>query len=457
MNSELVETIAAISTPIGDGGIAVIRISGPLSRQILADIFINNDHSPVEFTSHYLYHGWIKDIKNNRVLDEVMAVFMMSPRSFTGEDIVEISCHGGKYVTEEILQLVLSSGAILASKGEFSKRAFLNGKMDLVQIESVIDIIKSRSLPTLLVSSGNLNKRLSNKIHALRSCLISVLAEIEANIDFEDDMGGFDTNKFISTIENVSRETSLLLSDSNSGIILNSGIKVAIIGRPNVGKSSLLNSLLRYERAIVSDYPGTTRDFIEEEANIAGFPISIVDTAGIREPNSDPERLGVESSFKIIDSADIVLLVLDASETLTEIDKKLIDDTSSKRRIIVLNKTDMVSQLVDSLSLGGPIVKTVASIGSGIGLLENEIAIMIGSNNINPSDIVYITRSRHKEALISALKYLDNTRKTIAMGLSIDLLSIDLKAAIISLGDICGENVSEEVLNSIFDEFCVGK
>jgi len=453
------ETIAAIATPIGAGGLGVVRISGPLSKQVLKTIFkpisSNGSIEPRKATI-----GWIVDNHGDKY-DKAMATYMQAPNSYTGEDIIEISCHGSPKLLREVLDLTIEAGARLAERGEFTKRALLNGKMDLAQAEAIADLIGARTRESLRSAARQMEGGLSREISELKSKTMELLSEIEASIDFPDEISDVPRGKQGSAINGLIKGTEKLLSTAEQGRLYREGLKVAIAGKANVGKSSLLNAMLREERAIVTDAPGTTRDTIEEGVNIGGIPVNLIDTAGMRKTKNMAEKLGVERTGKAIDNADIIIIVVDSSEKLAREDKAIISRTKDRTRIVALNKSDLKERTgpADIKKAFGDTIKTIrtsAKYNKGIKELERSIynTAVKGCAGANMSVTI---NSRHKECLIRAKEALIRSLESVKNSMSADFVSIDLKAAASSLGEITGEEVSEEVIRSIFERFCVGK
>ncbi len=445
------DTIAAIATPVGVGGIGIIRISGSDSVSILKNFF--KVRKPL--ISHQAVFGKIKS-ELGEIIDTVLVLYLQSPKSFTGEDTVEIHCHGSPYILNRILELTIKYGARLAAPGEFTKRAFLNGKLDLTQAEAVYDVINSKTSVSLKTATEQMEGKLSGRIKALRLELIRMLSHIEAIIDFPDEIDEVPLKDFSPVIEKCNLAIKELIATSETGKLYREGVKIAIIGSPNVGKSSLLNALLRIDRAIVTDIPGTTRDTLEEYLSIKGIPIQVIDTAGLRHTEDAVEKMGIERSFASIEQAQLVLFVIDGSSDLKsdEIDllKKL---EESKPFILIINKID----LSDNLKIPNDIKHKVfisARYNRGIEKLEDKIAEVLLAGKTDTSLEININ-NRHQEILYRALESLDKALVTIENNLPIDFLAIDTKAAIVSMGEIIGENVTEEIITEIFANFCVGK
>jgi tRNA modification GTPase trmE len=454
----LFDTIAAISTPKGEGGIGIIRISGDKSFEILSKIF--NTKNPNKDLGFYKFnYGFIHD--KGKIIDEVMIVRMKAPKTYTCEDVVEINCHGGYFVTEKILELVLKNGARHAEKGEFTKRAFMNGRIDLSQAEAVMDLIHGKTEKSISLSIDQLRGDLRNKINKFKKSLLDVTAHVNVVLDYPEE--GIDDplpENLRKNLEKVYEEANLLIESYDKGKKIKEGIKTVIVGKPNVGKSTLLNSLLREERAIVTHIPGTTRDIIEEIINIKGIPLVLTDTAGIRKTDDIVENIGVEKSKQLIEKADLILLVLDASEKLEKEDMEVIEKIkeNNKKTIILLNKIDLERKLdLSSYNLEN-IVEVSAKDNIGIEKMEDKIYSYIVEEDVeNTSEKLIITNIRHKTALEKAKEAVKNIFETIDTGMPMDLISVDLKEALDSLSEITGEISSEDILEHIFGNFCVGK
>lgn len=448
------KTIAAISTPAGLGGIGIVRISGEDALKIAKKVFRPKKNR--EYKSHTIRYGYIVDDKNN-IIDEVLVSYFKAPNTYTGEDICEINCHGGTISTKKILELVLKNGAVMAEAGEFTKKAFINGKIDLSQAEAVIDVINSKTEKENRASVNQLQGFLSKKINEIKQDIIDVLVDIEANIDYpEYDIEEVKRENIEKTLKKSIEKLVKLEKSFDSGKMLKEGITTAIVGKPNVGKSSLLNALLKEERAIVTEIPGTTRDTIEEYITIKGVPLKIIDTAGIRETTDRVEEIGVEKSKKILNEAQLVLILLDGTKTLEQEDLELLDLVKTKKYIVVINKID-VENKIDKTKITGEIVEISAKTLEGLENLENTIEDMFSFNDIEVENEAIITSLRHKQLILSAREELEKTRDAVINGLPIDMLSIEIQNAIQHLGEITGEAVSEDVIKGIFSKFCVGK
>ena len=454
----LFDTIAAISTPRGEGGIGIIRISGDKSFEILDKIF--NTKNPNRDLGFYKFnYGFIHD--NGKIIDEVMAVRMKAPKTYTCEDVVEINCHGGHLISEKVLELVLKNGARHAEQGEFTKRAFMNGRIDLSQAEAVMDIIQGKTEKSISLSLEQLRGDLRDKIGSFKKALLDVTAHVNVVLDYPEE--GIDDplpSNLRENLENVYAEADRLISSYDKGKKIKEGIKTVIAGKPNVGKSTLLNSLLKEERAIVTHIPGTTRDVIEEIINIKGIPLVLTDTAGIRKTEDIVENIGVEKSKKFIENADLVLLVLDASRELESEDREVIQEiqNNNKKTIVLLNKIDLERKIeLDEFGLEN-ILEISAKDNIGIEDMEERIYSYIVEEKVeDSSEKLIITNIRHKTALEKTKDAIRNIFETIDAGMPMDLISVDLKAALDSLSEITGEISSEDILDHVFGNFCVGK
>lgn len=460
MKDNFSDTIAAISTPLGEGGIGVIRISGIQALPVLNAVFLASKQQKT-LDSHRLYHGHILDLKSKKKIDEVMSVYMQAPDTYTGEDTVEISGHGGVVILNQILEQILGQGARLAQRGEFTKRAFLNGRIDLSQAEAVIDLIKAKTPEGASAAMQQLEGRLTQKVRDIRTKPIEILMSIEANLDLESEVGEISLDQITAELNTIHEEINQIIIAADAGIILRNGVLAVIIGRPNVGKSSLLNALLRHERAIVTEIPGTTRDSIEEAVNIRGIPFCLVDTAGLREAENKIEELGIRRTQAHLTSAEIILLVLDLSQPLTEEDAAILMQYKNRRLVIVLNKNDLGSRVqegeIANIAGNVPQVRISALTGEGIPRLEDEIMNMVVNRRVIGENAALVTNVRHKESLEKALGAINSAMSSLSGAQPLDIISIDIKEAIVYLGEVSGETVSEEVIHRIFEEFCVGK
>ena len=457
------DTIAAISTAPGEGAIGIVRISGEDAIRIADVVYRVKDKRLNEQASHTIHYGHIVDPKNDEVIDEVMVTVLRAPKTFTREDIVEINCHGGIVAINRILQLVLRMGARLAEPGEFTKRAFLNGRIDLSQAEAVMDLIRAKTDKSMQMAMRQLDGELSKLIQNLRQEILNTLAQVEVNIDYPeyDDVEEMTLQLLREKTEQVSRGIRALLNTASQGKILRDGLKTAIVGRPNVGKSSLLNVLLREEKAIVTDIAGTTRDTIEEYVNVRGVPLQLIDTAGIRETDDVVERIGVERSRKALNEADFVLLILNQSEELMDEDLRLLEQTKDFKRIILLNKTDLPTKIdmgkVKEFATDSEIVTTSMLKKEGIDQLEEKIADYFFQGQMNERDATYLSNTRHIALLEKAEQALQEVANGVDMGMPVDLIQIDFTRAWDLLGEITGDTVQDELLTQLFSQFCLGK
>ncbi|MBW6411773.1 tRNA uridine-5-carboxymethylaminomethyl(34) synthesis GTPase MnmE [Clostridium weizhouense] len=452
------DTICGIATPIGEGGISIIRISGNKTLDIISKIFISKNKFDIKNMKTYtMKYGNIIDLESKDIIDEVIISYMKGPHSYTTEDIIEINCHGGVISTNSVMDQVIKAGARVAEPGEFTKRAFLNGRIDLSQAEAVIDIIRAKTdlsmKSAIMQSSGALSKQITE----LRKYLLDVLALIEYGIDFTEDDEEIDDSLIIKAKEGIAQtilKIKDLLKNADEGKIIRDGLNMVIVGKPNVGKSSLLNMLLKEKRAIVTDIPGTTRDIIEEYLNIDGIPIKITDTAGIRETEDTVEKIGVERSREKIEEADLVVLILDSSRELEDEDKEIINTIRNKNHIVLLNKIDL-DKKISSIDLDNKILIS-AKTGEGINELKDKIKTLFFNGTINSESLI-VSNVRHKQALYRALENCEEALNRINTDEYLDLISIYVTSAMRSLGEITGDELEEDVLNKIFSEFCVGK
>lgn len=456
------DTIAAISTPPGEGGISIIRLSGDEVFSVIQKLFKGRDLTKV--ASHTINYGHIIDPETHEEVDEVMVSVMRAPKTYTKEDIVEINCHGGIVATNRILQLCLSYGARLAEPGEYTKRAFLNGRIDLSQAEAVMDLIRAKTDKSMKVALDQLDGDLSKLIRHLRQDILDALAQVEVNIDYPeyDDVETMTTKMLLEKAQEVKQQIKTLLATAKQGKVLRDGLATAIVGRPNVGKSSLLNHLLHEDKAIVTDVAGTTRDVIEEYVNVKGVPLKLIDTAGIRDTTDKVEKIGVERSRKAINTADLVMLVLNASEPLTAEDQELLQATAKTQRILILNKTDLPQKLdldkVKQAAGDSPLIETSILQQTGMDKLEETIAHLFFDEGIESSqNNVMVTNARHIGLLHQASDALDDVMQGIANGMPVDLVQIDMTRAWDLLGEITGDSYQDELLDQLFSQFCLGK
>jgi len=450
------DTIAAIATPLGAGGVGIIRISGDQAVRISGKTISN---FPKKIKPQRVYHGWISD--KGKKIDEILYYYMKAPSSYTGEDVVEINCHGGVAIVQSILQLIIGVGARVAEKGEFTKRAFLNKKLDLSQAESVADLVSAPTGKSAGYALQQLEGKLSKIVIRTRKKLLDVLAKIEASIDFPDDIPSTNHAKLRQDFKKCIDEVDELLKTSLKGKVYREGLATVIIGKPNVGKSSLLNALLGEERAIVTEVPGTTRDAIEEMFSVNGLPLRIIDTAGIRHPKDKVEELGVGRTEKEIAAADFIIMVVDASKKLNQEDKAVVLKGKGKQGVVVFNKVDLglgtSEKELKKITNGFKVFKTSALKGQGIEALVGGIFEALRGLNETEGKTAVAINSRHRECLLRAREGLGHAIKSCRAKAPVDCIAIDLKEAIVVLGEISGEQVSEEVINAIFSRFCVGK
>ncbi|MBE5108167.1 tRNA uridine-5-carboxymethylaminomethyl(34) synthesis GTPase MnmE [Bacillus thuringiensis] len=455
------DTIAAISTALGEGAIAIVRVSGDDAVEKVNRIFKGKDLT--EVPSHTIHYGHIVDLDTNQVIEEVMVSIMRAPRTFTRENIVEINCHGGLVSVNKVLQLILAQGVRLAEPGEFTKRAFLNGRIDLSQAEAVMDLIRAKTDRAMNVAINQMEGRLSKLIGRLRQEILETLAHVEVNIDYPeyDDVEEMTHNILIEKATHVRAEIEKILETSKQGKILREGIATAIIGRPNVGKSSLLNSLVQEKKAIVTDIAGTTRDVIEEYVNVRGVPLKLIDTAGIRETEDVVERIGVERSREMMSQADLVLVVVNYSEALTNEDEGLFHAVQGKDFIVIVNKTDLPQGIdmgrVAELAAGNRVITTSLIEEQGIDELEKAIADLFFEGTIDSTDMTYVSNARHIGLLTQAGKTIGDAIEAIENGVPIDMVQIDLTRTWEILGEITGDTVHESLIDQLFSQFCLGK
>lgn len=448
-----VDTISAIATPLGQGGLGVVRISGPHSKQILRKIC----KCPRNILSHKAVHSWAKIVSRETILiDEVVYTFFKSPKSFTGEDVVEVACHGGGAVLKTILDETIRLGARLADRGEFTKRAFLNGKLDLAQAEAVLGLIKAKNTMFAVHSAKQLKGHFSDKINGLYNQAMGLIASLESEIDFPDEISAMPRRQLLKMVNSVILEINKLLKTSDIGRVMRDGVRTAIVGAPNVGKSTLLNVLLGEERSIVTDIPGTTRDVIEETIDLGDVVLVASDTAGIRASDCKIERAGIARSQTEIDRAELVLFVLDASKGASKADVELLSRMKNKRVIIVKNKIDLLKRRRIRASLfGKPVFETCLLSVKGIDKLRKGIVKSVLGKGAEADNL--LINSRHKECLERAKFMLQKCLESINIKVPVDFVVIDLRGAVQALGEITGKQVSEKIIDKIFSEFCVGK
>ncbi|HHY85672.1 MAG TPA: tRNA uridine-5-carboxymethylaminomethyl(34) synthesis GTPase MnmE [Verrucomicrobia bacterium] len=453
------DTIAAISTPIGEGGLAVIRISGAAALAIADRCFVAPAGKAGTLSaapSHTLHFGHV--VRDGEKIDEVLAAVMRAPRTFTREDIVEFTCHGGILPVKLVLDAVLAAGARLAEPGEFTRRAFLNGRIDLAQAEAIADVIHSRTELALRAANEQLAGKLSKRIEEVREQLMQTLAHIEAHIDFPDEDIAPDTkDQLLERMDRGVRFMDRLLATANEGQILRRGVRAAIVGRPNAGKSSLLNQLLGRDRAIVSPIPGTTRDTIEETANVRGLPIVFVDTAGLREAGDQIELEGMRRSRESLERAELILHVLDRSEPLTEADTRHLGELAGRKRIIVRNKADLPARLEASLLPDAPVVDVSCLTGDGIETLKDRIRELVWSGGVGTEMLEVMINSRHQDALNRARAAVVRAIDALRSDESLELVAMDLRIGVNAVGEIVGKTATDDLLDMIFSRFCIGK
>lgn len=456
-------TIAAISTSLSASGIGIIRISGEDAIIIADKLFVSKKNKKlIEQKTHTIHYGNIINPESNEIIDEVLVSVMKEPNTYTKENIIEINCHGGVIVMQKILHLVLSNGARLAEPGEFTKRAFLSGRMDLSSAEAVIDIINAKTELSLESSVNQLKGNIYREIKNIRSKLIELIAHIEASIDYpEYDYEELGEDMVLNNLDGIKEKVSKLLNSADDGKIIREGIKTVIVGKPNVGKSSLMNALLNEDRAIVTDVAGTTRDVLEEYMNIKGIPLRIIDTAGIRETEDIVEKIGVNKSEELVQEADLVIMMLDASSDLTEEDRYIFNLIKNKKTIVLLNKIDLpvriTEEFVNEEVKNTKVISTSLKDNKGLDDIEKAIKDMFLIGDINFNDNLYITNIRHKVSLENAIDSLSSVKESIEMGMPEDCWSIDLKNSYDYLGEITGDSVSDDIIHQIFSQFCLGK
>jgi len=455
------DTISAISTPLGEGAIAIVRLSGEEAVEIANRMFKGKDLMEVD--THTIHYGKLVDPDTDELVEEVMVSVMRAPKTFTREDIVEINCHGGMVSVNRVLELALAQGTRLAEPGEFTKRAFLNGRIDLSQAEAVMDLIRAKTDRAMNVALKQMDGRLSNLIQQLRQQLLETLAQVEVNIDYPeyDDVEEMTNDLMIENTKHVHDEIEQLLQTAKQGKILREGLGTAIVGRPNVGKSSLMNSLVHENKAIVTEIPGTTRDVIEEYVNVRGVPLRLIDTAGIRETEDLVEKIGVERSRQVLQEADLILLVLNYGDELTEEDKKLFEAVHDMDVIVIVNKTDLPQKLdmeeLERVAGNHSIVNTSLIEEKGIDQLEASISDIFFEGDIDTGDMTYVSNVRHVQLLKQAKDALRDATNGMEAGMPIDLVQIDVTRTWELLGEIVGDTVNESLIDQLFSQFCLGK
>ena len=458
------DTIAAISTPMGEGAIAIVRLSGDQAVEIADRVFKTpGGKRLMEQPSHTIHYGHLHEPKTGEIVEEVMLSLMKAPKTFTREDVVEINCHGGIVSVNRVLQLVLVNGARLAEPGEFTKRAFLNGRIDLSQAEAVMDLIRAKTDRAMNVALGQMDGKLSRLITDLRQALIETLAQVEVNIDYPeyDDVEEMTVPVLLEKCSWVRDEIEKLLQTSSQGKILREGLSTVILGRPNVGKSSLLNSLVQENKAIVTDIAGTTRDIIEEYVNVRGVPLRLVDTAGIRETEDIVERIGVERSRQVLKEADLILLVLNSAEELSIEDERLFETIQHMDYIVVVNKTDLERKIdlnrVYDLAGKSRVVATSLLKEEGVIELEEAIAALFFDGQVEQGDMTYVSNARHIALLNQARDVITDALDAAEAGVPVDMVQIDVTRTWEILGEIIGDTVQESLINQLFSQFCLGK
>lgn len=455
------DTISSISTPVGEGAIAIVRLSGDEAIAI-ADRLYKGKKSLKEVDSHTINYGHIIDPKTNEVIEEVMVAVMRAPKTYTREDIVEINCHGGIHTINHILQLTLQNGAEMAEPGEFTKRAFLNGRIDLSQAEGIMDFIRSKTDDASKIANQQMQGRLKEYIEHLRQEILVVLAQVEVNIDYPeyDDVEEATTRQLLEASRTIKTEIEDLLKSSREGRILREGLNTVIVGKPNVGKSSLLNYLIQDNRAIVTDIAGTTRDILEEYVNVNGIPLKLTDTAGIRETEDIVEKIGVERSREALQNAELILYLLDHTTGFSEEDKDILNNLKERNVIIIVNKTDLEGTIdIDTLKsdYDFPVVLTSVTEGTGIKDLEESIKELFFSGGISIQDSTYVSNNRHIHLLEQAHRSIIDAIEAAEMDIPVDMIQIDLVKTWQLLGEVIGQDVSEELIDQLFSQFCLGK
>ncbi len=455
------DTIAALSTPYGTGGIGVIRVSGEMAFEVVSKVF-RSSRPMEEIASHTVSYGKIFDPSTNEVIDEVLMLKMKRPNTFTREDVVEIHCHGGIVVINRVMELIFKMGVRPAEAGEFTKRAFLNGRIDLSQAEAIIDLINSKTVESSKAAVSHLEGRLSNKLKALRGDLVELLAHIEVTVDYpEHDIEEITGEKVYASLKHIKDELLELARTFNRGKLLREGINIVIAGKPNVGKSSLLNQLAGSTRAIVTDIPGTTRDIIEEYVNIKGIPAKIIDTAGIRTTQDIVEKIGVDKAFKAIEDADLIIIVIAADTGIVKEDEEVLQGIKGKKSLVLINKMDLVDRSrLDEIrnQLDADIILEASVINDeGIEGLEDKISELFFKGDISKNEEVLLTNARHKSLVDKAINAIDQALSSFDMGMPLDMVTIDIKNSAECIGQITGESIDDAVMHNIFSRFCIGK
>ena len=444
------DTIAAISTSLGVGAVSIIRVSGEDAIRVVDKIF---DKNILNAQSHTIHYGHIID--NNDVIDEVLVSVMKSPKTFTRENIVEVNCHGGIATTNKVLELILRNGARLALPGEFTKRAFLNGRIDLIEAESVMDLINAKTESSRKMAMSNLSGKVSNMIRELRNKMLDIISNIEVNIDYPEyeDILVVTNDMIEESVSNLKNQLGKILKEAENGKIIKEGIKTLIIGRPNVGKSSILNKLIDEDKAIVTDIEGTTRDIVEGNITIDGILLNIIDTAGVRETSNIVEKIGVDKSLSLINDADLIILVLNNNECLNKDDLMLLESTKNKKRIIFINKCDLESKV----SIDEEVVYGNTITNDGLDNLKSKIKELFNIDGIIKSDMNYLSSATHIFTIKECLKIVDDILIALENNLTVDMLEIDIKKIWELLGNLIGDSYDEELLDNLFSKFCLGK
>ena len=455
------ETISSISTPVGEGAIAIVRLSGEDAIEI-ADRLYKGAKKLAETDSHTINYGHIVDPKSGETVEEVMVALMRAPKTYTREDIVEINCHGGIHTVNRVLQLTLNNGARMAEPGDFTKRAFLNGRVDLSQAEAVMDFIRAKTNEASKVANQQVQGRLKTYIESLRQSILNILAQVEVNIDYPeyDDVEEATTALLLTEAKSVLQDIEALLKSSTEGRILREGLSTVIVGKPNVGKSSLLNYLIQDNKAIVTDVAGTTRDILEEYVNVNGIPLKLVDTAGIRETDDIVEKIGVERSREALKGAELILYVMNNNDELTPEDIELLNSADDKKVIGIVNKLDLdnkldIKYLEEHFKI--PLIKTSIINDQGVDALENEIQKMFFDGSLSSTDSTYVSNNRHINLLEQAKTSIEDAIFSAEMDVPVDIVQIDLIKTWELLGEVIGEDVSEQLIDKLFSQFCLGK
>lgn len=455
------DTIAAVATPFGEGGIGIIRVSGEDAERIMREVFVPAGKKQLETESRKLMYGHVK-ARDGSVIDEVLCVFMKGPHTYTGEDVLEIDCHGGIVPLRKTLELVYGLGARPAERGEFTKRAFLSGRIDLSQAEAVIDLVKAKADKSFDVAMDQLEGKLSADIKKIRAKLMDLLVELTVNIDYPDeDIEVITYERLESGLKDAASDIEKLLKGSNTGRLISEGIKTAIIGKPNVGKSSLMNALLRESRAIVTDIPGTTRDTIEETLSIDGIPVVLTDTAGIRETDDTIETIGIERSKQSVDSADLVLFMLDGSRELNDEDRMIAGHLDPKKTVVIVNKSDKEQKIskdeIAGLAGGAEVIYTSLLSDDGTAGIEHVIKERVMSGETMQEESVLVTNARHTGLLRDAEGSVSDALGLVMQKEPVEIIEIDVNQAYESLGEIIGESVGDDIIDEVFSRFCLGK